>query len=54
MTERRVFPKRKTIPAELVGMTLTISDETLREIEVMEDKRIADVQRFLKEGWVWK
>ena len=54
MTECRVFPKRKTIPAKLVGMTLTISDETLRKIEAMEDKRIADVQRFLKEGWVWR
>ena len=49
-----IFKPRKTIPAELVGMTLTISDETLREIEVMEDKRIADMQRFLKEGWVWR
>ena len=36
MTERRVFPKRKTIPAELVGMTLTISDEALVKIKELE------------------
>ena len=46
--------ERKTIPASEVGITLTVSDETLREIEAMEAKRIAGVQRFLKEGWVWR
>ena len=46
--------KLPAIMASEVGVTLTISDETLREIEVMESQRIAEVQKFLKEGWVWK
>ena len=34
---------RKTIPASEVGLTLTISDKALREIENIQEQQIKDI-----------
>ena len=43
--------KRPTIPASDVGVTLRISDETLKEIEQIQEENIKAAQEDQKFAW---
>ena len=51
-TGRTVFPKRKTIPASEVGVSLTISDKALKELERLQDENIKAMQGV--RDFVWR
>ena len=43
--------RKKTIPASEVGVTLTISDEALKEIERIQEETIKAAQEDQKFAW---
>lgn len=44
-------PKRKTIPASDVGVSLTVSDKALKEVERLQEKTIEAAQEVHKFSW---
>ena len=44
-------PKRKTIPASELGVTLTISNEALEKIERVQEENIKAAQEGQKFSW---
>ena len=44
-------PKRKTIPAREVGLSLTISDKALKEFDQKQEKTIKDAEKDQKFSW---
>ena len=47
-----IFQPRKTIPASEIGVSLRISDETIREIERLEERNIASI--IAEKDRVWR
>ena len=47
-----IFKPRQTIPAADVGMTLTISEEALKEIERLNDEAIKEMLKL--RDFVWR
>ena len=45
------FPKRKTIPASDVGVTLTISNKALEEVDRIQEETIKAAQEVQKFSW---
>ncbi len=45
------FPKRKSIPASEVGVSLTISKEALNEMDRIEEETIKAAQEAQKFSW---
>ena len=43
--------KRKTIPASDVGVSLTISDKALKEVERLQEETIKAAQEVQKFSW---
>jgi len=43
--------QRRTIPSSEVGVTLTISEEALRQIDRIQEKSIRAAQESLKFSW---
>ena len=44
-------PKRKTIPASEVGLSLTLSDETLKEFDRIQEETIKAAEEDQKFSW---
>ena len=44
-------PKRKTIPASDVGLSLTISDETLKEFDRIQEETIKAAEEHQEFSW---
>ena len=44
-------PKRKTIPASEVGLSLTLSDETLKEFDRIQEETIRAAEKEQKFSW---
>lgn len=49
--ETTQVPKRTTIPASDVGITLTISDKALKEIDRIQEENIKAAQEGQKFSW---
>ena len=48
---RAQIPKRKTIPASDVGVSLTVSDKALKEVERLQEEAIKAAQEVHKFSW---
>ena len=44
-------PERKTIPASEVGLSLTISDKTLKEFDRIQEETIRAAEKDQKFSW---
>lgn len=49
--ETRIFPKVATLNSIEIGVTLKIDDETLKEIEKIQEEAIAEAGRDQKFAW---
>jgi len=45
------MPKRKTIPASDFGMSLTISNKALKEVERLQEETIKSAQEVHRFSW---
>ena len=44
-------PKRKTIAASKVGLSLTISDEALKKFDLIQEETIKTIEKGQKFSW---
>lgn len=49
--DKAQVPKRKTIPASDVGVSLTVSDKALKEVERLQEETIKAAQEVHKFSW---
>ena len=50
-TESGQAPKRKTIPASKVGLSLTISDKALKEFDQIQEETIKGAEKDQNFSW---